>query len=235
MLIARQRARRRDAAQRIWQDEQRNALRDAFPDRVIATMEYNKQQKLIKDGATEVPLVAESAETTNDSTTAQNGEGRDEDPASLPALIYSETYDERVNRKKPKKRPKKRDKRDLKKWQDLSMPDAKAIALAAIPATSEPPVRVTDSDDETTLCAEPMQWRLGRGGQPHSADMIKFLNVAVPLIYTMNHTGVALASQTLGCTAVPDEFMGYCALQRPLLIRAAPQSLPFAQKICPAC
>ena len=66
--------------------------------------------------------------------------------------------------------------------------------------------------------------------EPSPADMIKFLNVAVPLIYTMNHTGVALASQTLGCTAVPDEFMDYCALQRLLLIRAAPQSLPFAQK-----
>ena len=59
------------------------------------------------------------------------------------------------------------------------------------------------------------------------------LNVVLPLIYVMNHTGVALASQTLGCTAVPDEFMDYCALQRLLLIRAAPQSSPSLTKICP--
>ena len=116
--------------------------------------------------------------------------------------------------------------KSLKNWKHLPVPDAKAIALAAIPATSELSKLMTDSNYETTLCAEPMQWRLGRGTSPSPADMIKFLDVGVPLIQTMNHTGVALASQTLGCTAVPDEFMGYCALQCPLLIRAAPQSLP---------
>ena len=110
------------------------------------------------------------------------------------------------------------------------MPDAKAMELAAIPATSRLPAPMTDSEGETTVCERPLQWRLGPNVQPSPADMIKFLNVAVPWIYTMNHTGVALASQTLGCTAVPDEFMDYCALQRLLLIRAAPQSLPFAQK-----
>ena len=141
----------------------------------------------------------------------------------------------RYPRVKPDKRPKKCDKRILEKWQDLPMPDAKAMELAAIPATSRLPAPMTDSEGETTVCERPLQWRLGPNVQPSPADMIKFLNVAVPLIYTMNHTGVALASQTLGCTAVPDEFMDYCALQRLLLIRAAPQRLPLRTKICPAC
>mgnify|MGYP001174896060 CR=1 FL=1 len=139
----------------------------------------------------------------------------------------------RYPRVKPDKRPKKCDKRILEKWQDLPMPDAKAMELAAIPATSRLPAPMTDSEGETTVCERPLQWRLGPNVQPSPADMIKFLNVAVPLIYTMNHTGVALASQTLGCTAVPDEFMDYCALQRLLLIRAAPQSLP-SHKISPS-
>jgi len=121
--------------------------------------------------------------------------------------------------------------KNLKNWKTLPMPDADAIARAQRAATTDLADGMIDSDDETTLCAEPMQWRLGRAAQPDPADMVKFLNVAVPLIYTMNHTGVALASQTLGCTAVPDEFMGYCALQRPLLIRAAPQSLPLHKNL----
>ena len=132
----------------------------------------------------------------------------------------------RYPRVKPDKRPKKCDKRILEKWQDLPMPDAKAMELAAIPATSRLPAPMTDSEGETTVCERPLQWRLGPNVQPSPADMLKVLNLGVPLIYTMNHTGVALASQTLGCTAVPDEFMDYCALQRLLLIRAAPQSLP---------
>ena len=121
--------------------------------------------------------------------------------------------------------------KNLKNWKTLPMPDADAIARAQRAATTDLADGMIDSDDETTLCAEPMQWRLGRAAQPDPADMVKFLNVAVPLIYTMNHTGVALASQTLGCTAVPDEFMDYCALQRLLLIRAAPQSLPLHKNL----
>lgn len=125
--------------------------------------------------------------------------------------------------------------KSLKNWKHLPVPDAKAIALAAIPATSELSKLMTDSNYETTLCAEPMQWRLGRDAKPALADVLEVLKLGVPLIYTMNHTGPALASQTLGCTAMPDEFMDYCALQRLLLIRAAPQSLPSLTKICPAC
>ena len=102
----------------------------------------------------------------------------------------------------------------------------------AIPATSRLPAPMTDSEGETTVCERPLQWRLGPNVQPSPADMIKFLNVAVPLIYTMNHTGVALASQTLGCTAVPDEFMDYCALQR-LLLMTAPLTL--SHKNLPTC
>ena len=136
-----------------------------------------------------------------------------------------------IMRVKPDKRPKKRNKRDLKNWIDLSVPDAKAMELAAIPATSRLPAPMTDSEGETTVCERPLQWRLGPNVQPSPADMLKVLNLGVPLIYTMNHTGVALASQTLGCTAVPDEFMDYCALQRLLLIRAAPQSLPLHKNL----
>ena len=121
--------------------------------------------------------------------------------------------------------------KNLKNWKTLPMPDAKAIARAQVPATSELPSRMTDSDDETTVCERPLQWRLGPNVQPSPADMLKVLNLGVPLIYTMNHTGVALASQTLGCTAVPDEVMGYCALQCPLLIRAAPQRLPLHKNL----
>ena len=116
--------------------------------------------------------------------------------------------------------------KNLKNWKTLPMPDAKAIARAQVPATSELPSRMTDSDDETTVCERPLQWRLAGGAKPSPADMLEVLNKAVPLIFTMNHTGPALASQTLGCTAVPDEYKDYCALQRLLLIRAVPQSLP---------
>ena len=121
--------------------------------------------------------------------------------------------------------------KNLKNWKTLPMPDAKAIARAQVPATSELPSRMTDSDDETTVCERPLQWRLAGGAKPSPADMLEVLNKAVPLIFTMNHTGPALASQTLGCTAVPDEVMGYCALQCPLLIRAAPQRLPLHKNL----
>ena len=40
--------------------------------------------------------------------------------------------------------------------------------------------------------------------------MRAILTVFVPYIYCLNYTGVALASQTLGCTPVPMEFMGFC-------------------------
>ena len=121
--------------------------------------------------------------------------------------------------------------KNLENWKDLSMPDADAIARAQRAATTDLADGMIDSDDETTLCARPLQWRLERGARPSPADMLEVLDVAVPLIKTMNHTGPALASQTLGCTAVPDEVMGYCALQCPLLIRAAPQRLPLHKNL----
>ena len=121
--------------------------------------------------------------------------------------------------------------RNLQRWQDLPMPDAKAIARAQAPATSRLPTRMTDSEDVLTTVSRPLQWHLGPDVRPSPADMLEVLNKAVPLIFTMNHTGPALASQTLGCTAVPDEFMDYCALQRLLLIRAAPQSLPLHKNL----
>ena len=59
--------------------------------------------------------------------------------------------------------------------------------------------------------------------------MYELLNVLVPCIHDLNHTGVALASQTLGCTQVLDEIGDFRALQ--CLIFAAVRSACTCTKI----
>ena len=58
---------------------------------------------------------------------------------------------------------------------------------------------------------KPFQWPdLARRARPTVDNMREILTVFVPFIYCLNYTGVALASQTLGCTPVPVEFMDFC-------------------------
>jgi hypothetical protein len=109
------------------------------------------------------------------------------------------------------------------KWRRLPAPRADAIARARAPATSNLPELMTGSDDVLTTVRGPLQWLLERGAKPGPADVYEVLNVLVPSIHGLNHTGVAFASQTLGCTQVPDEFKDFRALQ--CLFTAAPQSL----------
>ena len=108
------------------------------------------------------------------------------------------------------------------RWQRLPAPSADAVARARAPATSNLPELMTGSDVFLTTVRGPLQWLLERGAKPGPADVYEVLDVLVPSIHGLNHTGVALASQTLGCTQVPDEFKDFCALQ--CLIFAAVRS-----------
>ena len=104
------------------------------------------------------------------------------------------------------------------RWQRLPAPSADAVARARAPATSNLPERMIDSGCESWV-RFPFQW-LEFGARPDPADVYEFLNVLVPCIHGLNHTGVALASQTLGCTQVPDEFKDFRALQCPIYTAA---------------
>ena len=88
--------------------------------------------------------------------------------------------------------------KNLENWKDLPVPGADAIARAQRAATTDLADGMIDSDDETTLCAEPMQWRLGLGTKPERGPE---RGLALDLCHEPHRRGAGLADARLHSSA----------------------------------